>query len=60
MKNTKLKDVNLRESARREIERQVQEFLKNGGEISTIESRLSDNKPKGAIWRPRFGNLELN
>ena len=47
--------VDSRESERREIERQVQEFLSRGGSIKQLPQTCVNAKPIGKVWRPSFG-----
>lgn len=59
MKKVAFKDCELRDAARREIEKQVDDFLKKGGEIERLESPITQAQPKGMVWRPRVGSFEM-
>ena len=51
--------MTLRELARQEIDKQVQEYLARGGEIETIAQPQRNGKTVGKAWRPIYaGSFE--
>ena len=48
----------LREADRREIESQIEAFLKQGGKIEQIPQPVFDVKPKGCVWRTSYSSFE--
>ncbi len=59
MKENSLPNVASHESMRQEIERQVQAYLAEGGEIEQLQQKKVESKGAGPAWRPTYaGSFE--
>ncbi|WP_101756602.1 hypothetical protein [Oceanicoccus sp. KOV_DT_Chl] len=51
-------DSYYRQAERLEIERQVQSFLENGGQIEQLPKPVTTVAPKSKAWPTSFGSFE--
>ncbi len=49
--------ISSRAQMRREIEQQIQLFLRGGGTIEVLQNGLTQTRPVGAVWRDNWRDV---